>query len=351
MNKSIAVLGVGTIGGSIGADLTRAGHDVLLIDQWPAHVEAMKAHGLHIDLPEEELRVPVRVQHICELSALRPQLDIVFLAAKSYDTCWLVQLIQPYLKPDGVLVSVQNSFNDEWIAPIIGYQRDIASAIELAGEVVGPGRIKRNTDHATTWFILGELHGRITPRLEEIAQILSASGETTTSTNIWGAKWSKLVLNSMMPFDAVTGVRTTEIFDNPEITGAEIVKSRILEFSIRLARETVQVGTTLGYNLEPLFGLAAEDFLSLTDEALKKLMLACIAAVGRESRSHAIQDIERGRRTELDYINGLVARKGQEANVPTPLNESVTSIVRQIEQEILKPDISNLKIMEQCLRE
>jgi len=155
----------------------------------------------------------------------------------------------------------------------------------------------------------------------------------------------------MMPFDAVTGVRTTEIFDNPEIAESEIVKSRILEFSIRLAREAVQVGTTLGYNLEPLFGLAAEDFLNLTDEALKKLMLACIAAVGREARSHAIQDIERGRRTELDYINGLVARKGQEANVPTPLNEAVTSIVRQIEQGTLKPDISNLKIMEQCLRE
>jgi len=134
VKKSIAVLGTGAIGGSIGADLTRAGHDVLLIDQWPANVEAMKAHGLQINLPEEELRVPVQAQHICELSALRPQLDIVFLAAKSYDTCWLVQLIEPYLKPDGVLVSVQNSFNDEWIAPIIGYQRDIASAIELAGK-------------------------------------------------------------------------------------------------------------------------------------------------------------------------------------------------------------------------
>jgi len=339
MSKSIAVLGTGAIGSCIGADITKAGYNVMLIDQWPAHVEAMKTGGLSVILPEDELHTPVQALHLCELCSVRPQLDIVLLTAKSYDTCWMVRLIQPFLKPDGVLVSVQNSLNDELITPIIGFQQDMACAFVLSAEIFEPGRVQRRTSHATTEFVFGELHGRITPRLQEVAQIFNAAGNTRTSTNIWGTKWTKLVLNSMTPFDAITGALSSEL----------IGRSEILELSIKLARETAQVGTTLGYNLEPILGLSAEDFLGLTDEMFKKLVLSLFSSVGSKSRSHAIQDILKGRRTELDFMNGLVVKKGQEANVPTPLNEAVTSIVRQIEQGTLKPDISNLKILEPYL--
>lgn len=202
MARSMAVLGTGAIGSSIGADLTKAGHNVLLIDQWPAHVEAMKAKGLRVTMREEEFLVPVQAFHLCEMKDLhfapQRQLDIVFLTAKSYDTCWMVEFIKPFLKSDGVLVSVQNSLNDEWISPIIGRERDIGCAFELSADMFEPGRVKRNTDRVTTKFVLGELDGRTTPRLQEVAQILSAVGRTQVSTNIWGAKWTKLVFNSMV---------------------------------------------------------------------------------------------------------------------------------------------------------
>jgi len=165
MDKKIAILGTGAIGSSVGADFTKAGYDVVLIDQWPAHVEAMKSKGLHIKMADEELHVRVRAFHLCELCSTQPRFDIVFLAAKSYDTLWMTQFIKPYLKEDGVLVSLQNSINDEWIPPIIGYQRDIGSVLELSGEIFEPGQVKRNTNHQKTWFAVGELHGRMTPRL------------------------------------------------------------------------------------------------------------------------------------------------------------------------------------------
>ena len=78
----------------------------------------------------------------------------------------------------------------EWIVPIVGNERDIACVIELSAEIFEPGVVKRNTDHSRTWFALGELHGRITSRLREITQILSAVGKAETSGNIRGAKWS-----------------------------------------------------------------------------------------------------------------------------------------------------------------
>jgi len=340
MDINMAVLGTGATGSSIGADLTRAGYHVILIDQWPAHVEAMKAHGLHVSIRGgEERHTPVQAFHLCEVSAMRPQLDIVFLASKSYDTCWMVEFIKPYLKPEGILVSVQNSLNDEWIAPMIGHHRDIACAFELSSGIVEPGKVKRRTDLVTTKFIVGELHGRITPRLQEVAKILSSVGKTVVSTNIWGAKWTKLVFNTMACLDVITGISDAELVERPGI----------LEIPTKIARETATVGTALGYTLEPILGLTAEDFLGLTDEVFKKLFLNLFADLGKEAQSMSLRDILNGRRTEVDYLNGLVVTKGQEVKVPTPLNAAVTSIVRQIELGALKLDISNLKLLEQAV--
>ncbi len=333
MDKDIAILGTGAIGSCVGADLTKAGYDVLLIDQWPAHIEAMKTHGLHVKMPNEEFHAQVRALHLCELCTIQPQFDIVFLTAKSYDTLWMVQFIKPYLKPDGVLVSLQNSLNDEWITPIIGYERDIGSVVELSAEIFEPGHVKRNSDQGRTWFALGELHGRITPRLKEIAEILRNTGRGDITTNIWGAKWSKLVVNSMISgVCGIFGVRDWELVQKPEL----------LEISINLGKESLLVGTTLGYHLEPIFGMIAEDFLGATDEVLKKSLTTLVSHIGKEARSMVFQDHLKGRRTEIDYINGLVVRKGREAKIPTPLNEAVTSVTKQIELGKLKPNLCNL---------
>lgn len=126
-----------------------------MIDQWPAHVEAMKAGGLHVVTPDGELHTPVRAYHLCEACSLNPRFDVVLLAAKSYDSCWMVEFIKQYLKPDGVVVSVQNSLNDEWIAPIVGITRDIGCVIDLSAEIFTPGTVQRNTTRAKTWFGLG----------------------------------------------------------------------------------------------------------------------------------------------------------------------------------------------------
>lgn len=337
MKRNIAVLGTGAIGSSIGADLTKAGYNVLLVDQWPAHVEVMKIEGLHLVMREEEFHTPVQALHLCELSAVRPQLDIVFLAPKSYDSCWMAQLIKPYLQPDGVIVSTQNSLNDEWVAPIVGLDRDIGCALELSAGLYDPGRVERRTDRTTTKFVLGELDGRITPRVQEIAQILNAVGKTKVSTNIWGAKWTKLVLNTMhFGVGAILGLRTREILQNSELMG----------LCIKLGKETAHLASALGITLEPIFGLTPEDFQTSTEESIKKLWLTIHSELGRVGDTCVAQDLKKGRLTEIGYLNGLVVKKGQQAKVDTPLNAAVTSVIEQIEQRIIHPGLPNLKMLE-----
>jgi 2-dehydropantoate 2-reductase len=322
MGKRIAVLGTGAIGSSVGADLTRAGQNVWLIDQWPEHVEAMKSKGLHITMPEGDQDTKVRALHLCEVASLKQPFDIIFLTSKSPDSCWLTNFIKPYLASTGVLVSLQNSLNDEWIAPIIGYQRDVPSVVELAAQILAPGVVRRRTGPTKAWFALGEMHGRITPRVKELAQILSAAGRTEVTSNIWGAKWSKLIVNTMSHAIAAI-LRDTEpvVVENP----------KLFQLGIALGKECLEVGLALGYRVEPVFGLTAEDMAGAPEEMLKRILQTLCNHIGKHTNSF-LQDMMKGRPSEVHYMNGLVAAKGREAAIPTPFNDEITRLVEQIER-------------------
>jgi 2-dehydropantoate 2-reductase len=336
--KKIAVLGAGAIGSSIAADIARAGHDLTVIDQWPAHIDAMKADGLRVKIPDEDIHVAVDAQHLCDVCTLNRTFDLVLLSAKSYDSAWMAQFIAPYLAADGVLVPVQNSLNDEWVAPIVGRGRDVACAFELSAEVFTPGLVQRNTMRDRTWFGIGELDGRITPRLAEIQKILACAGKVTITPNIHGAKWAKLVNSSMIlaPF-GMLGLQSWEATEIPEV----------FSLCVKLGRETMAVGAALGITIEPIFGMSAEEFNVSTDAIVEKLLRAILIHHGetaRQVRGVVLQDYLKGRMTETDYLNGLIARKGRAAGVPTPANDAVVEINRRIRAGELKPARTNIEV-------
>lgn len=323
MGKRIAVLGAGAIGSSVGADLTAAGYDVTIIDQWPAQVEAMQREGLRIVMSDLELRTPVRALHLCDLAEHDPQFDTVLMAVKSYDTRWLAELIKPYLQPEGWFVGVQNSMNDDTIASIIGRERVVGCSLELSAEIFTPGIVQRNTTRKGTWFGLGELDGKLTKRVYELEELFRNIGKVTVTSNIYGTKWTKLTANTMTmgPF-GLLGLKNWQAAELPGM----------FEISVRLGRESVAVGHALGLRLEPVFGLMADEFAGATDEMLITAMKTLLGHVGRNSRTAVVHDNLKGRRTELEYISGLVARKGTELGIPTPCNSAVAQIDREIHQ-------------------
>ena len=327
------MLGAGAIGGSVGADLTEAGYDVTIVDQWPANVEAMKAGGLRIAMTDGGLDTPVSACHLCDLAALGRVFDIALLTVKSYDTRWMVEIIKDHLKADGVLVGIQNSLNDDAIASIIGRKRTIGCVVELSAEIFTPGVVRRNTPPSGTWFALGELNGSITPRLEEIASILGRVGTVDMTANIHGAKWTKLITNAMMmgPF----GLLGLPDWEATELPG-------MFDISATLGREALAVGTALGYRIEPIFGLRPEEFAGSSDDVLVKVMTTLRSHLGPGSRTATIQDHLKGRTSEIEFINGLVMRKGREAGISTPYNEAVVAMDREISKGVLTMDPSNL---------
>ncbi len=318
------------------ADLTDAGYDVTIIDQWPEHVEAMKAEGLHIEMPDLDLKIPVKAYHMCEMASLKPEFDLVLLAVKSYDNPWVVPFIKPYLKSGGVLVGLQNSLNEELSVSILGRERVVGAVIELSAEIFTPGKVQRNTSRTGTWFGVGEIDGSITPRVKEIQSILSHVAKTDISTNIYGAKWTKLIVNSMSmgPF-GILGLKKAQAFELPGMQ----------DLSVRLGKEALAVGTAIGHNIEPVFGLDPDEIAGSDEQVLVTLTQTLFRHTGSRARTAPIQDHLKGRKNELEFINGLVAHRGKEAGVPTPCNDAIVEIARQINKGQLKMDTSNYELM------
>lgn len=336
MGRKIAVLGAGAIGSSVSADLTKAGYDITVIDQWPAQVEALKATGLHIQVADGDIKVPIRALHLCDLASANLEFDIVFLAVKSYDHRWMAEFIKPYLKSDGVLVGVMNGMNDDSIASIVGRNRTVGCCIELSAEIFTPGLVQRNTTHKGTWFAVGELDGLYTPRVKEIQSILSHVARCDVTNNIYGAKWTKLIANSMtMGPHGLLGLRN----------GEAAVLPGMADIAVKLGRESLAVGTALGYRIEPIFGLRADEFAGSGDENLVTARNTLMGHVGGQSRTAPIHDHIKGRKSEMEFITGLVAKKGKELGIATPYNDAVIEIDRRINKGEIRMDRSNFELL------
>ncbi len=350
MEKRIAIVGTGAVGAHVGGYLARAGHDLTLIDPWPAHVERMKADGLTLTGTTEAecFTTPVRALHLTEVECLsreRP-FDIVFVCAKSYDTEWATMLARPLLAPDGFVVSLQNGINEDRVASVVGWGKTVGCIASLiAVELHAPGEVRRNVplggvEH--TVFRVGEAHGRVTPRIEAVAEMLSVADSAMTTANLWGERWSKLVANATRNgLYSVTGQ-----------TGGDIDRhDAARHLAIRLAGEAVLVGLAQGFVLEEIYHIEPEllaaagrgekaAYQELDELLLSRAVSSNAAATHRPSMA---QDVAKGRRTEIEFLNGLVCERGALMSIPTPANASMVELVKQVERGQLTPALEAIE--------
>ena len=343
MRPRIAIVGTGAVGGYAGAHMAQAGEDVVFVDFWPENVEAMRAKGLRIshirDVPE--FSVPVTALHVTDVQRLARQrpIDIAFVCVKSYDTAWATTMIAQYLSPAGFVVSLQNCMNEETVAGVVGWGRTLGSiASSITVDLCEPGHVRRaagKSGSKHTVFRVGEVHGRITDRAREVGRLVALADSARVTANLWGERWSKLVINVMgNGLSACTG-----------LLGKDIVADDALRhFSSRLGSEAIRVGQALGYQLEEILHLDPEMIARAGEgdpeatRAVDEHRLAETRKGGGEHRPSMGQDMMKGRRTEIEFLNGFVARKGQEIGIATPANAALTGIVTRVERGELTPD-------------
>jgi 2-dehydropantoate 2-reductase len=317
----IAVMGAGAIGGITGGMMARAGEDVTLVDTLTEHVDTINLDGLKIigELGEHVVRVPAVTP-----AELTGDFDLVFLAVKGVDTGSALEELKPYTTDATPVVSLQNGINEEHIADLIGPERTIGASTHYPATLESPGVVNKTGPNG---YVVGELDGRITDRVVEVGRLLGLVDQTEVTDNIRGHLWSKLMINVCTnSFGALSG----------QLFGEFIVDETNKRLLAALYTESYEVAKKQGVRMVKLLGVMDPELIAVRSPEDRERVLPMLDALGRPEmfgrmKSSMLQDIERGRKTEIDFLNGYIVRKGAEVGLPTPVNEAIVDKVREVE--------------------
>lgn len=328
----IAFLGTGAQGASIAADFALAGLDVTFIDQWPDHIEAIRKNGITVNLPSHTINAKVTALHLCQIAEVKVPFDLVFLVVKAYDTKWACEMIKPVLAADGLVVGLQNGMTHEDIASILGRERTIGAVIEIASNMWVPGITNRQNDHEESWFALGALDPKTQPRVESVAKLLRNSGRVEVMDDIRSAKWMKLVVNAaeLIP-SAIVNLPLNDAARYPGM----------LEVMRLAGYEAMQAALEDGAKIIPIIGMPAvttnhpERYVDqIFDEVLKTFSRP-------DTLVTSLQDWRKGRRAEVQEVNGWVVDMLRAHGRPSPMNQLVVEMGFEIESGKRQPEIDN----------
>ncbi|MFG6150210.1 ketopantoate reductase family protein [Halobacillus sp. B23F22_1] len=311
----IAVLGSGSLGIIVGALIKQGGYDVELIDVNQENVNALNQEGAKLT-GFLDVTIPVTAKHPNDFN---DKYDLVFLLTKQVYTAASLESILPFLHQDSIVCTLQNGAPEEKVASIAGSSRTISGAVGFGATWSGPGVSKLTTKFNTMKkyaFDVGELNGEITERIKVVKAVLESVGHCEISTNIQGVRWSKLLMNATFSgMSAALGCTFGDVLKDSEAM-------RVLA---NLADETIKVAHSHRIKLEHMQGKDFE-FLELEhqNEIPNKLdFYNEVWGPHAHLQASMLQDLQKGKPTEINYINGHVVKKGRESNVQTPFNQLV----------------------------
>ena len=314
------VWGAGAIGGTLGAHLARAGHDVTFVDRAVEHVDAINQAGLRIEGPLAQFvsRTPA-----CTPEQLRGEFEHVVLAVKAQYTESATRELTPHLAANGYVVSAQNGLNELVIKTIVGDARTIGCFVNFGADYLEPGVIQYAGRGAV---VVGEIDGRTTPRIEELHRaFLDFDDRAIVTANIWGFLWGKLGYGAQLFATALTNDSIADALANPSYR----------DVYIEIAREVMRVARARRITPEGFNGFDPNAFAPDADRGVAQRSLDEMVAFNRKSaKTHSgiWRDIAvRKRRTETDAQLGPIVALGAEAGVPTPLVSRLIALMHEVE--------------------
>ncbi|OFW56631.1 MAG: hypothetical protein A2W01_08290 [Candidatus Solincola sediminis] len=331
----IALVGTGSLGTIIGALLTRAGEDIVLVDADRDHVTALNEKGATVT-GHMELTVPVKA---ITPDAMDGFYDLAIYLVKSiYDDDALPGLL-PHLSDDSGVLTLQNGIPEEKVASIVGRARTMGGAVGWAGILRGPGVSELASQPEVMTYDIGELNGERSEHIEAAKAVLNNAGKAEITANLTGVRWSKLLVNaSLSGMSTVLGSNGGQILDD----------ERALRAAVSIMVETLKTAAALGVKMEPMQGADPNLLIEIIRQS-EEGALALMKVIGqphREGKASMLQDLEKGRRCEVEAINGYLSRKAKETGVLVPVNDKVTEMIRDIQDGRLKPNFANLEAIE-----
>lgn len=320
IGPKIAVFGAGANGGAIAHALHLAGSDVTIVDPWPQHIEAIRDAGLVVSTTHGSETANVPALHMCQIAEPTAPYDLIILGVKAYDTAWACELLRGSLAADGTIVAVQNGITLDAVSAVFGVDRSVGAVIEVAANMFTPGVIEQE---APMWLALGGETEASHLRAAHAAELLATAAHTVLVDDIRSAKWMKLVANAceLVP---------SAILDLP--LAEAIALPGMYDVMLATGREALKVGLDSGHQIVPIFEDAGEGNSFDVDDYVTRLLGVVLKDYTFPSTlTTVLQDWRKGRRAEIDDLNGLVVKTAGSSS-QAPLNDRVHELAKGIER-------------------
>jgi len=301
----ICILGPGSLGSTFGGLLTEGGFDVSMVGPETEHLDAMRRHGLTIIEGSEERTVKVKVATDCR--EVGP-VDLVIVLVKSSYTRDAMEGASPLIGEGTLAISLQNGLgNEEIIAEHLGKERVLSGKTYVGGQIIAPGRVLVGRKGKLTE--VGEMEGGITERANLIGDLFNRAGfQTRVSPQMRPLIWHKLLVNvSTGAISGITGLPYGKLIQVKEA----------VDCGITAVAEAMAVARAAGIEL------------SVKDPG--EIFNTAVEGLPFDFKASILQDVERGVRTEIDFINGAVVRIGRQYGIPTPVNQALVAGIKGIE--------------------
>lgn len=319
----VAVVGAGAIGGIVAGILVHAGYDIEIVSKYREAYEPDSIKNIHVFGVCGEYYEAVK--SVLSIKNLTEKKDIVFIATKANDCFDAARELLPFIHEKSAVVSLQNGICEDELSKILGEERTIGCVVEWSATLHEGGNYEM-TDGGE--FIIGKMDGKEEPRLKQIKEMLDNILPTRISKNMTGELYSKLIINACInSLSVVVG----------KIPGEFVWSKAMRQIFIKIIEEAMAVADKLNINVEPRGGGRLNYYYFISGNsifsALKRhTMVFAIGMKIRKITPSSLQSIRKGKKTETDFFNGYISRKGKEYNVPTPYNDELLNVIDDIEK-------------------
>ncbi len=320
-NPRILVIGAGAIGGITAAFIKQAGYDVTLICKYGELASCIREKGLHVFGARGEHWVTMPT--VTEIKEANADYDLFLLATKTTDMMPALKALLPLIHENARVVSLQNGICEEAIAEIVGKDRTIGCVVEWGATMHSPGELEMTSTGA---FTIGTIDGSKDPTLDIIKKVLSTVVPVNISQNLMGSLYAKLIVNSCITsLGAVCGL----------YMGQMLADRKIRNIFIDIMCEAMAVADAMDLHVETIGGrLNYYQFMAgngMLAQFRRHLLIRLLGLKYRRLKSSSLQSLERGKPTEIDYLNGYISAKGKQYGIPTPVNDKIIRMIKEIE--------------------
>jgi 2-dehydropantoate 2-reductase len=335
-----AIYGAGSLGTVMGAYLTKNDVDIELVNHNAQHIDALCKNGAHIT-GTVDFTVPVKAIFPYEMQG---PYDVIFLMTKQLENAKTVQFLAPLLSPDGVIATLQNGIPEPGIAELIGAGRTVGVVVEWGAELTGPGVSRLTSSPDALSFHMGGMEGVPEEKLEQIKSLLEHMCQVHTEENLIGARWSKLLINATF-----SGIGTVLGGTFGDVSNDKLP----CRLAVRCMKECIDSGRASGIVFAPVQGKNITR-LFYYKHALKRRFAEFLVPIAMKKHADIVpsmlQDIRRGKKCEIDAINGVVCETGKKFGVPTPVNDRIRDTVKMIEEGHLAPAAGNIEFFKDLIK-